>query len=106
MQARIGQLTAQLDRARIEHDQDSLRLRIARLSGRVALIDVGAATSVELKERMLRIEDSLAAARAAMEAGVVAGGGTALAQAVSVVDRVELHGDDIGVEEDRNRIER
>ncbi|WP_068429488.1 chaperonin GroEL [Piscicoccus intestinalis] len=95
VQARIGQLTAQLDRARIEHDQDSLRLRIARLSGRVALIDVGAATSVELKERMLRIEDSLAAARAAMEAGVVAGGGTALAQAVSVVDRVELHGDDI-----------
>lgn len=61
----------------------------------MALIDVGAATSVELKERMLRIEDSLAAARAAMEAGVVAGGGTALAQAVSVVDRVELHGDDI-----------
>jgi chaperonin GroEL len=92
--ARIGQLEKQFERARIDADQDSLQLRLARLSGRVAVVTVGAATSVELKERMLRVEDSLAAARAALEEGVVAGGGTALAQAQSVVDRVELMGDD------------
>ncbi|MGW5237329.1 chaperonin GroEL [Monashia sp. NPDC004114] len=92
--ARIGQLEKQFERARIDADQDSLQLRLARLSGRVAVVTVGAATSVELKERMLRVEDSLAATRAALEEGVVAGGGTALAQAQSVVDRVELTGDD------------
>ena len=65
----------------IDADQDSLELRIARLTGRVAVIRVGGATSVELKERMLRVEDALAATRAALEDGIVAGGGTALAQA-------------------------
>ncbi|WP_275290870.1 chaperonin GroEL [Amycolatopsis sp. La24] len=92
VRARISQLEKQLERARIEHDQDSLRLRIARLSGRIALVRVGAATSVELKERMLRVEDSLAAARAALEEGVVAGGGAALAQAAQQVD-LDLTGD-------------
>lgn len=92
--ARIRQLEAQFDRARIEADQDSLQLRMARLSGRVAVIRVGGATSVELKERMLRVEDSLAATRAAVEEGIVAGGGTALAQAMDTVSRVELTGDD------------
>jgi len=93
VRARIGQLSKQLERARIEHDQDSLRLRIARLSGRVAVVRVGAATSVELKERMLRVEDSLAAARAALEEGVVAGGGAALAQAATNVELPDLAGD-------------
>ena len=93
VRARIGQLEKQLQRARIEHDQDSLRLRIARLSGRIAVVRVGAATSVELKERMLRVEDSLAAARAALEEGVVAGGGASLAQAARSVDLVGLDGD-------------
>ena len=79
--ARIGQLEAQLERAKIDADQDSLELRIARLTGRVAVIRVGGATSVELKERMLRVEDALAATRAALEAGVVSGGGDRLAQA-------------------------
>ena len=92
--ARIRQLEAQLDRARIDADQDSLQLRMARLSGRVAVIRVGGATSVELKERMLRVEDSLAATRAAVEEGVVAGGGTALTQAQDAVSRVELVGDE------------
>ncbi|TWP35603.1 chaperonin GroEL [Leekyejoonella antrihumi] len=90
---RISQLETQLERARIEHDQDNLRLRIARLAGRIAVIRVGGATSVELKERMLRTEDSLAAAKAALEEGVVTGGGTALAQAASAIDKVELTGD-------------
>ncbi|MDQ0381253.1 chaperonin GroEL [Amycolatopsis thermophila] len=93
VRARIGQLDKQLKRARIEHDQDSLKLRIARLAGRIAVVRVGAATSVELKERMLRVEDSLAAARAALEEGVVAGGGASLAQAARCVDLVGLDGD-------------
>src|SRR4029077_13925923 len=79
--ARVGQLEAQLQRARIDADRESLETRIARLTGRVAVIRVGGATSVELKERMLRVEDALSATRAAMEAGIVSGGGTALAQA-------------------------
>lgn len=91
VRARIGQLEKQLERARIEHDQDSLRLRIARLSGRVAVVWVGGATSVELKERMLRVEDSLAAAKAALEEGIIAGGGAALAQAAKTT--VDLDGD-------------
>ncbi|MFF0144713.1 chaperonin GroEL [Amycolatopsis sulphurea] len=92
VRARIGQLEKQLERARIEHDQDNLRLRIARLTGRVAVVRVGAATSVELKDRLLRVEDSLAAARAALEEGVVAGGGSALAQAARQVE-LDLSGD-------------
>ncbi|MGW1676856.1 chaperonin GroEL [Saccharopolyspora sp. NPDC002376] len=93
VRARIGQLEKQLERARIEHDQDALRLRVARLSGRIAVVRVGAATSVELKERMLRVEDSLAAAKAALEEGVVTGGGAALAQAARGVELACLEGD-------------
>ncbi|MFD3405849.1 chaperonin GroEL [Kribbella sp. NPDC058693] len=81
VEARISQLEKQFERAKIDADQDSLQLRMARLAGKVAVIRVGGATSVELKERMLRVEDSLAATRAALEEGVVAGGGTVLAQA-------------------------
>ncbi|WP_407685714.1 chaperonin GroEL [Mycobacterium sp. HUMS_1102779] len=92
--ARVAQLEVQRDRARLDPDRDSLDLRIARLTGRVAVIRVGGATSVEVKERMLRVEDALAASRAAMEAGVVAGGGTALAQAHRVLSESGLPGDD------------
>lgn len=92
--ARIRQLETQFERAKLEADQDSLQLRLARLAGTVAVIKVGGATSVELKERMLRVEDALAATRAALEEGVVPGGGTALAQAENAVSRVELTGDD------------
>ncbi|MFI6681068.1 chaperonin GroEL [Kribbella sp. NPDC050470] len=94
VEARLRQLETQFERARIEADQDNLQLRLARLSGRVAVIRVGGATSVELKERMLRVEDSLAATQAALEEGVVAGGGTALVQAQDAVSRVELLDDD------------
>ncbi len=92
--ARVAQLQAQRGRAKLDADQDSLDLRIARLTGRVAVIKVGGATSVELKERMLRVEDALAAARAALEAGIVSGGGTALAQAHRALETLELVGDD------------
>ncbi|GAB6984411.1 chaperonin GroEL [Nocardioides pyridinolyticus] len=94
VEARIKQLETQLERARIDADQDSLQLRIARLTGRVAVIWVGGATSVELRERMLRVEDALAATRAALEEGLVSGGGTALAQAHRVLNKVELTGDE------------
>ncbi|ANZ27554.1 MULTISPECIES: chaperonin GroEL [Rhodococcus] len=94
LDARIAQLEAQLGRARIDADQDSLQLRIARLTGRVAVIRVGGATSVELKERMLRVEDALAATRAALEDGIVAGGGTALGQAHRALAELDLPGDE------------
>ena len=94
LDARIAQLEAQLERAKIDADRDSLELRIARLTGRVAVISVGGATSVELKERMLRVEDALAATRAAVEAGVVSGGGTALAQSHRALADLDLAGDE------------
>jgi chaperonin GroEL len=92
--ARVAQLEAQRERARIDADRESLDLRIARLTGRVAVIRVGGATSVELKERMLRVEDALAATRAALEAGIVSGGGTALAQAHRALADLALPGDE------------
>lgn len=92
--SRIVQLEAQFERAKLDADQDQLQFRLARLAGTVAVIKVGGATSVELKERMLRVDDALAATRAALEEGVVPGGGTALTQAQDAVSRVELTGDD------------
>jgi chaperonin GroEL len=92
--ARVGQLEAQIERARIDADRENLESRIARLTGRVAVIRVGGATSVELKERMLRVEDALSATRAAMEAGIVSGGGTALAQAHRALADLDLPGDE------------
>ncbi len=92
--ARVSQLEAQRERARLDADQDMLDVRIARRTGRVAVIRVGGATSVELKERMLRVEDALAATRAALEAGIVSGGGTALAQAHRALSMLELVGDE------------
>ncbi|WP_216895521.1 chaperonin GroEL [Nocardia alni] len=92
-QTRIAQLHRELARAENEHDRDGLQLRIARLSGRVAVVHVGAATDVELREKLHRVEDSLSATRAAIEEGVVAGGGTALLQAQPALDLLELTGD-------------
>jgi chaperonin GroEL len=92
--ARVSQLETQRERAKLDADQDMLDVRIARLTGRVAVIRVGGATSVELKERMLRVEDALAATRAALEAGIVSGGGTALAQAHRALSMLELVGDE------------
>ncbi|TDW54902.1 chaperonin GroEL [Kribbella pratensis] len=94
VEARISQLEKQFERAKIDADQDSLQLRMARLAGKVAVIRVGGATSVELKERMLRVEDSLAATRAALEEGIVAGGGTVLVQAQAALSELELSGDE------------
>ncbi len=93
IETRIGHLRRELDRTDNEHDQDNLQLRIARLSGRVAVIHVGAATGVELREKQHRVEDALSATRAALEEGIVAGGGSSLVHARSALDSVELTGD-------------
>ena len=84
---RITQIRSELERAENERDRDHLQERQARLSGRVAVIHVGAATAVELKEKQRRTEGALAATRAAVEEGVLPGGGTALVNAESVLER-------------------
>jgi chaperonin GroEL len=91
--ARLTQLERELERTENEHDRDNLQLRIARLSDRVAVIHVGAATGVELKEKLHRVEDAVEATRAALEEGVIAGGGTSLIHARDALDDVELTGD-------------
>jgi chaperonin GroEL len=94
--ARIEQIKVALERATNDQDRDKLQERLAKLSGRVALIHVGAATGVELKERQHRVEDALSATRAAVEEGIVAGGGTALVQAERALASMALTGD-VGV---------
>ncbi|MCW2752160.1 MAG: chaperonin GroEL, partial [Aeromicrobium sp.] len=84
--ARIEQLKHEFERAENDHDKDALQGRIARLSGRVAVIHVGAATGVELTEKQHRVEDSLSATRAAVEEGIVAGGGVTLLYAARAID--------------------
>jgi chaperonin GroEL len=91
--ARIEQIKREHERTENEHDLDALQLRMARLSASVAVIHVGAATGVELKEKQHRVEDSLSATRAAIEEGVVAGGGAALLQARSALSEVDAEGD-------------
>ncbi|RCW39642.1 chaperonin GroEL [Halopolyspora algeriensis] len=91
--ARIEQLKRELERAENPHDQDSLQERIARLSGSVAVLRVGAATGVELKEKQHRVEDSVSATRAAIEEGILAGGGTALVKAAAELGSTGLTGD-------------
>lgn len=83
---RVRQIKAQIEETTSDFDREKLQERLAKLSGGVAVIKVGAATETELKERKLRIEDALAATRAAVEEGIVPGGGTALANTISAVD--------------------
>lgn len=83
---RIKQLKTQIEETTSDFDREKLQERLAKLSGGVAVIKVGAATETELKERKHRIEDALAATRAAVEEGIVAGGGTALANTITAVD--------------------
>ena len=90
IQARISQIKAQIEDTTSEFDREKLQERMAKLSGGVAVIKVGAATEIELKERKARVEDALHATRAAVEEGVVAGGGVALLRAVK--DIVDLEG--------------
>ncbi len=94
IQARINQIRAQLEETTSEFDREKLQERLAKLAGGVAVIKVGAATETELKERKLRIEDALNATRAAVEEGIVAGGGTALMNVYNKVAAIEAEGDE------------
>jgi chaperonin GroEL len=94
IQARIKQLKAQIDETTSDYDREKLQERLAKLAGGVAVIKVGAATEVELKEKKHRVEDALSATRAAVEEGIVPGGGVALVNAVAALDKItaELKG--------------
>ena len=90
---RVALIRAQAQDTTSDFDREKLHERLAKLSGGVAVIKVGAATETELKEKKLRIEDALNATRAAVEEGIVSGGGTALVNVQKVVDALELEGD-------------
>ena len=85
IQARVGQIRNQIETTTSDFDREKLQERLAKLAGGVAVIKVGAATEIEMKEKKLRIEDALAATKAAVEEGIVAGGGTALIDAIPAV---------------------
>jgi chaperonin GroEL len=85
IKARVAQIRAQIETSTSEFDKEKLQERLAKLSGGVAVIKVGAATEIEMKEKKLRIEDALAATKAAVEEGIVAGGGTAPINAIPAV---------------------
>ena len=97
IQSRIKQIKAQVDDAASDFDREKLQERLAKLAGGVAVVKVGAPTEVELKEKKLRVEDALSATRAAVEEGIVAGGGVALLRAISSLDKLdkELSGDEL-----------
>lgn len=95
---RISVIKKQIEDTTSDYDREKLQERLAKLSGGVAVIQVGAATEVELKEKKLRIEDALSATRAAVEEGIVAGGGTAFLRTLAALDKLKLEGDQkIGV---------
>jgi chaperonin GroEL len=89
VQARVNQIRKQIEETDSEFDKEKLQERLAKLSGGVAVIQVGAATETELKDRKLRIEDALAATKAAVEEGIVAGGGTTLLNAIAGLQKLE-----------------
>ncbi|MGA5067299.1 chaperonin GroEL [Streptomyces exfoliatus] len=91
---RVNQIRAEIENSDSDYDREKLQERLAKLAGGVAVIKAGAATEVELKERKHRIEDAVRNAKAAVEEGIVAGGGVALVQADGVFDKLELEGDE------------
>ena len=106
VQGRITQIKQEIDNTDSDYDREKLQERLAKLSGGVAVLKVGAATEVELKEKKHRIEDALSTTRAAVEEGIVAGGGTALLQAIPTLDELKLEGDEmIGVNIVRRALE-
>jgi chaperonin GroEL len=89
IQSRIKQIKAQIDEVSSDFDREKLQERLAKLAGGVAVIKVGAATEVELKERKLRVEDALSATRAAVEEGIVPGGGVAVIRCIPALEKLE-----------------
>ncbi|HZF92694.1 chaperonin GroEL [Streptomyces sp.] len=92
---RVNQIRAEIENSDSDYDREKLQERLAKLAGGVAVIKAGAATEVELKERKHRIEDAVRNAKAAVEEGIVAGGGVALLQASQVFEKLELEGDEL-----------
>jgi chaperonin GroEL len=106
IKARMSQIKAQIEETTSDYDKEKLQERLAKLAGGVAVIKVGAATEVELKEKKHRIEDALSTTRAAVEEGIVAGGGTTLLQAIPALDSLKLEGDEqVGVDIVRRALE-
>jgi chaperonin GroEL len=106
IKARMTQIKAQIEDTTSDYDKEKLQERLAKLAGGVAVIKVGAATEVELKEKKHRIEDALSTTRAAVEEGIVAGGGTTLLQAIPALDKIKLDGDaQVGVDIVRKALE-
>src|SRR4030088_3341802 len=98
IQGRIKQLRMQIDEATSDYDKEKLQERLAKLVGGVAVIKVGAATEMELKEKKARVEDAMHATRAAVEEGIVPGGGTAYLRCIPILEKLKLHDDEaIGV---------
>jgi len=100
IKGRIEQIRAQIEDATSDYDKEKLQERVAKLAGGVAVIKVGAATEIEMKEKKARVEDALHATRAAVEEGVVPGGGVALVRAVSSISKLkgDNHDQDMGIQ--------
>ena len=94
IEARINQIKSQIENTTSDYDREKLQERLAKLSGGVAILYIGAATEVEMKEKKDRVDDALHATRAAVEEGVVAGGGVALVRAISALDNITTDNDD------------
>ena len=106
IQGRVNQLRRQIEETTSDYDKEKLQERLAKLAGGVAIINVGAATETEMKEKKARVEDALHATRAAVEEGIVPGGGVALLRCISSIDALKLEGDEqIGVEIVKRAIE-
>jgi chaperonin GroEL len=94
IQARIAQIKSQIDNTTSDYDKEKLQERLAKLSGGVAILYIGAATEVEMKEKKDRVDDALHATRAAVQEGVVAGGGISLIRAISALDNISIENED------------
>ncbi len=94
LEGRVKQIRTQIEETTSDYDREKLQERLAKLIGGVAVINVGAATETEMKEKKARVEDALNATRAAVEEGIVPGGGVAFIRCVSALDKLKLHGDE------------
>src|SRR3981189_2396151 len=98
IEGRVKQIRAQVENTTSDYDKEKLQERLAKLVGGVAVIKVGAATETELKEKKARVEDAMHATRAAVEEGIVPGGGTALLRCLTAIEKLKLHDDEaVGV---------
>jgi chaperonin GroEL len=105
IKGRINQIRNQIEETTSDYDREKLQERLAKLSGGVAIINVGATTEIEMKERKARVEDALHATRAAVEEGIVVGGGTALLRCIDAVEKVKAKGDvSVGVDIVKNAL--